>query len=52
MFMYICICLNVYQFESYPFVEPVDAIGSGFVTYYDVIKRPMDFSTINVSVYS
>ncbi|KAL8104873.1 transcription factor GTE6-like [Apium graveolens] len=29
-----------------PFMQPVDVVGLGLHDYYDVIKKPMDFSTI------
>ncbi|KAG0485209.1 hypothetical protein HPP92_009051 [Vanilla planifolia] len=31
---------------AWPFLEPVDVEGLGLHDYYEVIKRPMDFSTI------
>ena len=32
---------------AYPFYEPVDAMKLGVPDYYDVIKTPMDISTLN-----
>ncbi|CAG8460855.1 4936_t:CDS:2 [Paraglomus occultum] len=32
---------------AYPFYEPVDAMKLGVPDYYDVIKNPMDISTLN-----
>ena len=32
--------------NSYPFLEPVDPKKTGASNYFDVIKEPMDFSTI------
>lgn len=32
-----------------PFVKPVDATEPGLEDYYDVIKRPMDLSTVKVN---
>ena len=34
------------NFNSYPFLEPVDPVKTGASDYYDVIKEPMDFSLI------
>ena len=34
------------QTFMWPFMQPVDAIALGIPDYYDVIKNPMDFSTI------
>ncbi|KAH7677191.1 DinB/YfiT-like putative metal-dependent hydrolase protein [Dioscorea alata] len=31
---------------AWPFMEPVDVEGLGLHDYYDIIKKPMDFSTI------
>jgi len=31
---------------AWPFVQPVDPIALGIPDYFDVIKKPMDFSTI------
>ncbi|ESO09433.1 hypothetical protein HELRODRAFT_168416 [Helobdella robusta] len=32
--------------ESFPFRKPVDPLGEGIPDYFDVIKKPMDLSTI------
>lgn len=32
--------------SSWPFLEPVDPIALGIPTYFEIIKEPMDFSTI------
>ncbi|KAG8887222.1 hypothetical protein FRB99_004303, partial [Tulasnella sp. 403] len=34
------------QYNSVPFLLPVDAIAQGCPTYYDEIKNPMDLSTL------
>jgi len=36
--------------DALPFSEPVDAIASGAVDYYDVIKNPMDLGTVKQNV--
>lgn len=35
--------------KAYPFLAPVDAVALRCFDYYDIIKHPMDFSTIGVS---
>jgi hypothetical protein len=32
-----------------PFEQPVDPVFLNIPTYFDVIKNPMDFSTVKVS---
>ncbi|KAJ3069924.1 hypothetical protein HDU98_007032 [Podochytrium sp. JEL0797] len=44
-------CLNLLKIikrhpSSWPFLAPVDPVASGAPTYFDVIKNPMDFGTI------
>lgn len=38
--------------NAFPFLHPVDPISQSCPTYYDVIKNPMDLSTIMVGSFS
>lgn len=38
-----CVLLQEY---TWPFYHPVDAVKLGLTDYYDIIKRPMDLSTV------
>lgn len=33
--------------DAWPFNQPVDPVALGIPTYFDIIKEPMDFGTIN-----
>ncbi|KAM7488463.1 hypothetical protein LguiB_025947 [Lonicera macranthoides] len=35
-----------------PFMEPVDVVGLGLDDYYEVIEKPMDFSTVKTKMES
>lgn len=37
--------LKIYEY-AYPFLQPVDPVGDGVPDYWEVIKEPMDLSTI------
>ncbi|RKP21841.1 Bromodomain-containing protein, partial [Rozella allomycis CSF55] len=41
-----------YQDIAWPFLEPVDPIALGVPTYFDIIKHPMDLSTIKKKIDS
>ena len=36
---------------AWPFYKPVDADELGLYDYYDIIKQPMDLTTVKVSGY-
>ena len=38
--------------EMYPFYEPVDPVALGIPTYFDVVKNPMDLSTVKSNIVS
>ena len=40
-----------HQTYAWPFYTPVDAVGLGLHDYYDVIKVPMDLTTIKVILF-
>ncbi|OAD79918.1 hypothetical protein PHYBLDRAFT_4123, partial [Phycomyces blakesleeanus NRRL 1555(-)] len=40
-----------YHDYSWPFVQPVDAEAWGAIDYHDVVKEPMDMSTIEKKLY-
>lgn len=37
---------NVFQSFTFPFRKPVDVVLLGLTDYHEVIKKPMDMSTI------
>ncbi|KAI9318354.1 Bromodomain-containing protein [Dichotomocladium elegans] len=40
-----------YQNLHWPFLNPVDAVAWGATDYYDIIKRPMDISTLEKNLF-
>jgi hypothetical protein len=41
--------LKKHQFSE-PFLRPVDTVALNIPDYYDVIKEPMDFSTVEAKI--